>query len=292
MKTVKEWINYYYYELGWNILPADSGKKFPNISSWKKWQTERIDKETFKQWKGRFQNINLCLGEVSGIWEIDVDVINAPIGLITEMHRENEIWICESSNGKVKIFFRPTKKLPAKLDVKVNDKGGHVELRGDNHLSVLPPSLHPTGCNYAWQSDVQNTPLIKTDGEYLFNIIVRKLKEEFDFQEKIAEVQELKNEGDGVRDFFTKSMKKGTNWSGCGGHYFRLAYCAELINEDYDDEQIHAFFKAHDNLSGEDYSRTVTQKKIDELRKKKMHRWTNKKLLQCCPDILGELDED
>ena len=284
---LSEWLKIY-YTMGWNILPADSGKKFPNISSWKRWQTERVDKVTFKQWEERYSNINLCLGEISGVWEIDVDVENVPVGLITDNYRENDIWVCESSKGKVKIFFRPKDTLPAKLDLKVNNEGGHVELRGDNHLSVLPPSQHPSGSYYTWLS--KGDFLVPIDGMELFNMIIKTLKEEFDFQEKIVK-DTLKSSGSGVRDFFTQSREKGTSWSGCGGHYFRLAYCAELINEGYDDEQIHALFKAHDNLSGEDYSRQITQKKIDELRKKKMHRWTNKKLLQCCPDILGELDE-
>lgn len=284
---LSEWLKIY-YNMGWNILPADSGKKFPNISSWKRWQTERVDEATFKQWEDRYSNINLCLGEISGVWEIDVDVENVPVGLITDNYRENDIWVCESSKGKVKIFFRPEDTLPAKLDFKVNDEGGHVELRGDNHLSVLPPSLHPSGSHYTWLS--KGDFLVPIDGMELLNMIIKTLKEEFDFQEKIVK-DTLKSSGSGVRDFFTKSREKGTSWSGCGGHYFRLAYCAELINEDYNDEQIHALFKAHDNLSGEDYSRQITQKKINELRKKKMHRWTNKKLLQCCPDILGELDE-
>ncbi len=285
---LSEWVDYY-YKLGWNILPADKGKKFPNISSWKRWQIERVDEKTFTQLAGRFQNINLCLGKVSDIWEIDVDVENVPVGLITDKYRESDIWVCESSNGKVKIFFRPMETLPAKLDLKVNDKGGHVELRGDNHLSVLPPSLHPSGSTYTWLT--KGDFLVPIDGMELFNSIIEILQEEFNYQEKIV-IDTLKHSGTGVRDFFTKSMKKGTNWSGCGGHYFRLAYCAELINEGYDDEQIHTFFKAHDNKSGEPYSRTITQKKIDELRKKGMHRWTNKKLLQCCPDILGELDDE
>ena len=286
--TLNEWLKIY-YDLGWNILPADKGKKFPNIASWKRWQSERVDRVTFTQWAGRFQNINLCLGKVSGVYEIDVDVENVPVGLITKYKDDCDIWICESSKGKVKIFFRPLDELPTKLDIKVNDKGGHVELRGDNHLSVLPPSLHPSGSQYKWLS--KGEYLRPIEGMELFNAIIEILHKEFDFQEK-AVVDTLKHSGSGVRDFFTKSMKKGTSWSGCGGHYFRLAYCAELINEGYDDEQIHTFFKTHDTLSGEDYSRTITQKKIDELRKKKMHRWSNKKLLQCCPDILGELDDE
>lgn len=285
--SINEWVEFY-YNLGWNVLPADSGKKYPNITSWKKWQTERVDEETFKQWRGRFQNINLCLGKVSGIWEIDVDVENAPVGLITDKYAENEIWICESSKGKIKIFFRTRDELPPKLDSKVNDKGGHIELRGDNHLSVLSPSLHPSGCNYAWQSDVSKS-LIPIKGMELYEKILSAFKEEYDYQEEVIEERKLSNSGSGVRDFFFASMKKGTPWSGCGGHSWRLAYCAELINNDYSDTEIHVYFKLHDKLSGESYSYTITQKKIDELRRKQMHCWTNKKLLQCCPDILGEV---
>jgi len=164
-------------------------------------------------------------------------------------------------------------------------------LRGDNHLSVLPPSLHPGGTNYTWLTDVEGKELLPVDGKELYNTIVARIQAEFNYVKAKQEEVELSNTGTGVRDFFFKSMKKGTTWSSQQGHYFRLAFCAELINNGYDDSQIHAFFKAHDNKSGEDYSYQITQAKINELRRKGMHCWSNKKIKECCTDILEELNE-
>lgn len=286
-----EWVKFY-HKIGWNILPAREKKKNPLIPSWRYFQDHKVEDSVIRDWikQGKFSNINLCLGKISNVYEIDVDCENAPIGIVQGLYDSNEIWICESSNGKLKVFFKTSKPLPAKLDVKVNKDGGHVELRGDNHLSVLPPSIHPNGTQYTWLTDVKNNPLIPVNGEELYNTIVKNLKAEYKYVEerKWSNIT-LSSSGSGVRDFFMKSMKKGTPWSGQQGHYFRLAFCAELVNNNYDDSQIHAFFKAHDNKSGEDYSYKITQSKIDEIRKKGMHCWSNKKITECCPDILGDI---
>ena len=285
-----------YRNLGLNILPASQGKKHPNISSWKEYAEIRVPDDLFNAWvnDGRFFNINLVLGETSKIAEIDVDVENVPVGLITMGYRSNEIWICQSSKGKIKIFFKPKNdNYKRHLDEIVNKDGGHVEYRGNGHLSVLPPSIHPSGSVYTWLRPIQK--LDEIDGDELYNSVISKLRSFYAYQEKKREEIrqeeiELKNTGKGVRDFFFKSMRKGTSWSGSSGHYFRLAFCAELINNGYTDEQIHVFFKTHDERSGEDYSYTITQKKIDELRRKGMRCWTNKKLLECCSDILEDIE--
>jgi len=287
--TVEEWVKFY-HKNGFNILPARSKEKSPCIPTWKMYQQIKVTDEHINAWLNAkmFQNINLCLGEISNIWEIDVDVKNAPVGLLTAGYKSNEIWVCESSEGKIKIFFKASGEIPAKMDTKVNEDGGHVELRGKAHLSVLPPSIHPTGIQYKWLSNVINSELIPLDGINLYNATVKRLRAEFDYQESIQKVH-IKTNAEGVRGFFFDSMKKGTMWNGASGHYFRLAFCAELINNDYDDEQIHTFFKVHDSNSGEDYSRDITQSKIDELRRKGMRCWTNKKLMECCSDIINEV---
>ena len=292
METVEEWVKFY-HSIGWGILPAKKQKKCPALNGWERWQEERPSHETIDMWlkQGYFNNINLCLGKVSNIYEIDVDVENAPIGKLTFGYKDDELWVCESSKGKIKIFFKPLSPLPQKLDEKVNKNGEHVELRGDRHLSVLPPSLHPTGTHYTWLTDVKKHPLRPIDGVELYNTIIKRLRQEFKYKEerKRNEVA-LRSSSSGVRDFFFKSLSKGTPWNGQQGHYFRLAFCAELINNGYDDAQIQIFFKKHDKLSGEDYSHSITQKKIDELRKKGMHCWSNKKLKECCIDILEDLE--
>ena len=282
-----------YKELGLNILPASFKKKNPNLKSWTQYQDKKPDNDTFNEWikRGRFFNINLVLGHTSEVAEIDVDVKNVPVGLLVTGYESNEVWVCESSEGKVKIFFKPLNEdYKRKLDTVVNSKGGHVEFRGNGYLSVLPPSTHPTGCEYKWLNAGINTlePLTPIDGNMLYERITSMLKEYFKYREKREEeAVSFDNSGGGVRDLFWRSMQRGDSWSGSSGHYFRLAFCAELINNGYNDEQIHTFFKTHDKKSGEDYSRQITQKKINELRKKGMNCWTNKKIKQCCPDMVS-----
>lgn len=287
----EEWITFYYKQ-GWNIIPARERKKSPALPNWKRWQNIRVDEKTLDYWikKDMFHNINLCLGSISGIWEIDVDVKNVPIGLILSNYRTNEVWVCESSNGKCKLFFKSAIRLPPKLDTRVNKQGEHVELRGDNHLSVLPPSIHPTGAIYKWVMDVKNNKLIEIDGKKLYDSIISIIRAENNYHEekKKVEYQDEGKHSSGVRDLFWRSYERGTPWNNSEGHSFRLAFAAELINNGYSDAQIHIFFKTHDKKSGEDYSRSITQKKIDELRRKKMHCWKYDTLIQHCPDLIEE----
>jgi hypothetical protein len=290
MKKVEEFVRFYFNN-GMNVIPAQKGKKFPVIPTWKVFQSNKVTGDMIDSWlkEGMFGNINLCLGSISNLWEIDVDVKNAPVGIIGFFAKGT--WICESSDGKLKVFFRQHEgyNIPSKLDSKINDSGEHVELRGDNHLSVLPPSIHPSGSTYTWLSDVEKTPLQPIDGQKLYDSIVDALRKENAYQEEIQEEKVYTRNGDGVRGFFLESMKEGTAWSGQQGHYFRLAFCAELINNNYTDEQIHIFFKTHDKNSGERYSFQITQAKINELRKKGMHCWSMKKLQEACGDILAEV---
>jgi len=283
-----EWVKFY-YALGWNVIPAKRKQKCPAIPTWKIYQKRQVKPAEINSWiRGKwFQNINLCLGKVSNIYEIDVDVDNAPIGMILEYYDNTKVWVCESSNGRYKLFFRSAIQLPPKKDTKVNDEGGHVELRGDNHLSVLPPSIHPSGHAYKWHTDVKNNSLEPIDGLQLYDVIINTLKQEYDYQEKVKERVEVSGgSSEGVRDFFWRSMNRGDSWSGASGHSFRLAFCAELINHNYTDEQIHCLFKKHDRLSGEKYSRQITQKKIDELRDKEMHCWKTKTIKEHSPDLV------
>jgi len=289
MKTKKEWIKFYFSQ-GLNIIPGKEKKKYPAIPTWKIYQEKKVTEAEIDSWlRGDwFKNINCCLGEVSGIYEIDIDVDNAPIGSILDYYDNSKVWVCESSNGRYKLFFRSVIHLPPKKDTKVNDDGGHVELRGDNHLTVLPPSVHPTGHIYKWHTDVESNELTPIDGLKLYDIIIQTLQKEYDYQKEIEEAEETVQTGtsEGVRDFFWRSMNRGDSWSEASGHSFRLAFCAELINHGYSDEQIHEFFKKHDKLSGENYSRLITQKKIDELRKKNMHCWRNSTLKKHCPELV------
>lgn len=287
-RKIKEWVQFY-YALGFNIIPAKEKQKCPAIKSWKIYQRRRVKAHELGTWlRGDwFKNINLCLGGISGIYEIDVDVDDAPIGLILEYYDNSKVWVCESSNGRYKLFFKTAVRLPPKLDTKVNESGGHVELRGDQHLSVLPPSIHPTGHVYTWKSDVKNSKLSPIDGIRLYKNIIKTLQEEYEYQEKKKEEVFVKQGSSaGVRDFFWKSLERGDAWNGASGHSFRLAFCAELINHNYSDEQIHAFFKKHDERSGERYSYNITQKKIDELRNKEMRCWRNQTLKEHCPDLI------
>jgi hypothetical protein len=293
MNKSEEWAKWY-YEQGFNIIPAKTGEKNPAILTWKHWQENKVDDDTFKAWLkgGWFRNINLCLGQISDIYEIDVDVRDAPVGLILAGYSENEVWVCESSGGKIKIFFRAKSPLPNKVDCKVNNNGEHVELRGDFHLSVLPPSIHPSGSEYIWKTDVKESSLKPVDGRYLYDSIVARLMAHFSYQEKRDKEKDNSdyvhnfNSTSGVRDFFWDSYERGDLWSGSEGHSFRLAFCAELINAGYTDEQIHIFFKKHDEKSGENYSEVITQKKINDLRKKEMHRWRYTTLIAHCGDLI------
>ena len=305
--TPDEWAKKYRDEYGWNVLPALTKKKKPNLKSWTEWQGKFTDEALFNSWK--FENIFLVLGDISNkTVEIDIDVPNVKLEDIFEDvdAAKKKVLISESSLGKKKIYAKAIQIKEFK-DAKVSneqvgttDKGEpiypHVECRGDRLGSVLPPSIHPNGTQYKWLNE-KLPELREIDVEKLFITIVKRLREKYGYIPEKKEETTKGTLGEKKRKTrprlcFMMSQNNGDSWSNKEGHDFRSAYAWELILCNYSDEEIYDAFKKHDEISGETYDEKITKKQVDGIRKKATYKWFCKTLQEKCGSIVNKYCEE
>lgn len=302
-----QWAKKYRDEYGWNVLPALTKKKKPNLKSWTEWQNKFTDETLFNSWK--FDNIFLVLGKISNdTVELDIDVPNVKLEDIFEdvEAAKKKVLISESSLGKKKIYAKAIQIKEFK-DAKVSneqvgttEKGEpiypHVECRGNRLGSVLPPSIHPNGTQYKWLND-ELPELQSIDIEKLFITIVKRLREKYGYvPEKKEETTEgttgEKKRKTRPRLCFMMSQNNGDSWSNKEGHDFRSAYAWELILCNYSDEEIYSAFEKHDEISGEKYDKEITKKQVDGIRKKATYKWFCKTIQDKCGSIVKQYCEE
>ena len=145
-----------YYGLGLTPIPCVSQTKQPAIA-WAQWQYRRPTWEELEQvWReaeqrfGENLNIATILGKAHGLCAVDIDNPEAfrqarqAVGLTED---DLKTWTTRSHRGGALIFRYPAGyDLPSK---KTNEFWG-ADLLGNEHILVLPPSIHPTGTQYRW----------------------------------------------------------------------------------------------------------------------------------------------
>ncbi|MCK4364882.1 MAG: bifunctional DNA primase/polymerase [Thermoplasmatales archaeon] len=303
----ESWI-WFYRKEGLNVIPAPKKTKFPSIK-WKDYEKKFVDDETIETWvkKGKFENIFLILGSISNnTIEIDADVPDIELDDLFEdvEAAKKKVWIAESSAGKKKIYCRAEKPRNKDDQVVSNEQTGvdkkgnptypHVEYRGEGQGSILPPSTHPTGIKYKWLNLDRNgkLPSLETiDADELYDNIVRRLREKFDFKVE----GRIKKDGTPVkkpkgrpRYCYLESRDSGDEWRGTEGHDFRVSAVAELIHKNWSDKEIHEFFKTHDEKSGEKYNYDITQKQINWARENQQYDWLCPTIQRKCGTIVSQ----
>ena len=67
IRTINEWADFWRYEIGVNVIPANTKYKKP-IVAWTEWQDRAIPKELHEQWK-REKQFDNCMAIVAGkVW--------------------------------------------------------------------------------------------------------------------------------------------------------------------------------------------------------------------------------
>ena len=83
-KTINEWAEFWRYDIGVNVIPADTRRKV-TYESWAEWQDKPISEELYNEWKasGAFNNgIAIIIGKVwhnphkTGLYLIGIDLDN------------------------------------------------------------------------------------------------------------------------------------------------------------------------------------------------------------------------
>lgn len=159
----------YYWSLGLEPIPFSSFRQDPRWR-WKppvQWTAQDIKREF-----AAIENVGIALGERSGNL-IDVDLIWAEASLIGMATMEN-----------LPPFGRRTVRFGHRLAIgrlpngvvrfKIPDEAAHLfnsehltilELRGNRHQVMVPPSMHPSGERLEWELEFDEVPEI--DGDQL-----------------------------------------------------------------------------------------------------------------------------
>ncbi len=154
-----------YQSLGWSVVPAPAGKKAPAIDGWQKLRLAEADLE--KHFSDG-ANIGVILGSASAAL-IDVDLDSAEaISVAPFFLPETGLISGRKTNLRSHYWFRAISHLPEYK--KFSDPTRSIkdncilELRGDGHQTLVPPSIHPGGEAYVWNSN--GTPA-EVDGDEL-----------------------------------------------------------------------------------------------------------------------------
>lgn len=196
-RTVEQWADFWRYEIGVNVIPANTKYKKP-IVAWTEWQSTPIPNEIHEQWKreGSFKNgMAIICGKVwhnsikNGLYLCAIDLDNQraideimPQGMgfyasktLVEWHRDNP--------SKCHIYFYTTKPVTKKSSDKISKehelKLEHnelpaLEVKGDGKHGIMyvTPSPHKGGTNYEIL-DV-TTPVILDDVEKMIENVCSK----------------------------------------------------------------------------------------------------------------------
>ncbi|HEY2774099.1 MAG TPA: bifunctional DNA primase/polymerase [Candidatus Binatia bacterium] len=142
-----------YRELGYRTFPVPRRSKGA-VESWKKYQTEDPDSETFEGWfKDTTTNIGLLTGEASGgVVDVDLDCLEA-VYLAPHFLPETGMIHGREGNPESHHYFKVS-SVPSYKAYKDEDGKMLMERRGDKHYTIVPPSIHEdTGEQITWVSD-------------------------------------------------------------------------------------------------------------------------------------------
>lgn len=146
--TVLDWARFYYFDLGWHILPGYKGEKHSylerkgTIHEFERYDWEFLENEFSKP---GVTNILLVTGKISGVTVVDLDLHKQ--GTKKSIYITEELPQAPTSitpgGGKHK-FYSFAKEFRDLLGVE-----GCIDIR-NNGLIVLPPSINKEGKSYAW----------------------------------------------------------------------------------------------------------------------------------------------
>ena len=171
-----------YAELGYSVVPIVRGlKKPPKGVTWvnrrfnsadecpdEKWKQEHPNVEWGKAGEGQIRkwfkehpsaNVGILTGAISGIDSIDLD---GPHALETleaqaniELPESVDFTTGREDSGRQIVFRYHGGGLKTTSNFCSNDNGSKCDIRTDGGLFVAPPSIHKSGKEYTWNTDIR-----------------------------------------------------------------------------------------------------------------------------------------
>lgn len=179
--TPNEGADYWYYEIGVNVIPVDSSLKneddpekkkgFCKIA-WTKYQTQKLDEENFKTWKeqglfekgitiiggyvwrGNFKGYYLCMIDLDN--QLGIDEV-FPKGLsqighktLVEQHLDRRDKAHVYFYTKEPIHKKSTSGVKVDVEAEKNNKRPAIEVKGHgtHGIHIVTPSIHADGHPY------------------------------------------------------------------------------------------------------------------------------------------------
>jgi hypothetical protein len=160
LKTMNDWADFWRYQIGVNVIPANTQEKKTSIS-WKRFQNSPVSEEQFKQWKlvdAYRDGMALVVGKV---WHrtdrqnlyltfIDFDkqrgideVLTREDGLTLTLQQAAEKWIIEQHKGnihKAHAYFYSPIPFPNKGPDEI--LGIEIKGQGEHGIAFCTPSIH------------------------------------------------------------------------------------------------------------------------------------------------------
>jgi hypothetical protein len=136
-----------YCDRGWSVIPL-AGKR-PAVSSWSEFRERRADLSELRQWfKSGSGNLGIITGALSGLVVVDCDSTE-DADFWSESFPRTPLASITGRGGSHFYYRYPS-------DEVVGNRAGllkrQIDLRGEGGYVVAPPSLHPNGTQYRWQS--------------------------------------------------------------------------------------------------------------------------------------------
>ena len=140
-----------YLSRGWSVIPVPHGTKTPKIK-WEPYQIIRADEEQVRAWfEEKKSNIAIVTGKISGIVIVDIDLGADISGL--DLPATPTIL---SGGGGKHLYYR----YPEGIDRIQNSAGiirPHIDIRADGGMIIAPPSIHPSGNPYVFDTGSPRT---------------------------------------------------------------------------------------------------------------------------------------
>ncbi|QEG36088.1 bifunctional DNA primase/polymerase [Bythopirellula goksoeyrii] len=154
-----------YLTLGWSVIPLLG--KLPAIP-WKVYQARCATPEEVEAWfssETKPTGVGIVTGILSGLVVVDCDAPD-----------DAEFWqasfpssplTVSTGGGGVHVYYRMPKDNDVRNRIKI--LGRRIDVRGEGGYATSPPSLHPSGKQYAWLSFDTNTMLPEFDADWLID---------------------------------------------------------------------------------------------------------------------------
>ena len=150
-----------YAEKGYYVLPVAScgklpiGKLVPHAA-----HDASNDPETIKKWWKAVPNANIGIAALNCLI-LDLDINETGSG-VDEYKDYKQIYdipdapMARTGSGGLHLYFkRPAnRKIAAKTKIEINGEKTHIDIRVGFSYVVAPPSVHESGNNYDWETDL------------------------------------------------------------------------------------------------------------------------------------------